>query len=168
MRNLATLAPLALILAACSPERPPIPIDRPEEREPEQATTGPATGSALQRKAELADLVVVATIERRLEEPGGVFYEAELREVLRTREGGGTHPRAVGTRIRLSSFLYRSGQGLATIGSLDELGRYLLFLSPAERPGEWLNLEDAAVYSLPEAQRSLDELRRLRDAERKG
>lgn len=154
---------LTLVLVACTPERPPIAIDPPSK-----AGTGSAAGGSLQKKAELAELVVVATIERRLEEPGGVFYLAEVREVLRSRPGAESHPRAPGTQLRVSSFLYRAGSELATIGQLEELGRYLLFLSPAEKPNEWLNLEDAAAYSLPEAQKSLDELRRLRDAERKG
>lgn len=162
------LRPAALLLAclvplACSPERPP-ERQAPAPASGAQSPGGPRRGAALRELADLAELVAVGTVEHRLQSAGGTSYEVLVREVLRQRPvtdaAAAAHPRKVGTRLKVSTFLFRSGQQPGVIGPLDELGRYLLFLSPAERAGEWLHLADPALYPLPEAQPALDELRR--------
>lgn len=154
-----TLLPALLALCACANPPPP----RPAPASSPARGTGPAQGDALRELVELSELVAVGTVERRLDEAGGTVYEVLVREVLRRRPADGeadSHPRKVGTRLRVSSFLFRPARPPASIRPLEELSRYVLFLSPAERAGEWLHLADPAAYRLPEAQPTLEELRR--------
>lgn len=164
MLRSAALLLACLLNLACSPERPPERSAPPPASGTAPQGGAPRGGAALKELADLAELVVVGTVEHRLVSAGGTSYEVLVREVLRQRpvtdEAAAAHPRQVGTRLKVSTFLFRSGRQPGVIGPLDELGRYLLFLSPAERPGEWLHLADPAQYPLPEAQPALDDLRR--------
>lgn len=154
------LLPTLLLLVACADAPPP---RRPASAAP-RADASAREGADRERLRELvglSELVAVGTVERRLDEAGGTVYEVLVRELLRAGPGpGASHPHRVGTRIRVNSFLFRPGRPASAIRPLEELSRYLLFLSPAERPGEWLHLADPGEYRLPEAQATLDELRR--------
>lgn len=149
-----SLAWICLLLAACSPVRPPERGTRPRAAEDTDALT---------ELVELSQLVAVGQVEVRKVEPNGVFYQVRLREVLvgdrLPPAEAATHPDDEGTEIRLTSFLYRPGQPAAGIADLDELARYILFLAPTERPGEWLNLTDPNAYVLPAARETLERLR---------
>jgi hypothetical protein len=127
-------------------------------------------GRALLDQAELAELVVVGSVRKKHDEPGGVVYEVRIDEVLRAPlEGGVTdglvHPHAVGELIRVSAFWFQDRGPSSQIGPVEELSRYMFFLAPAEAAGEWFNLQDAAIYGMPEAQESRDALRAVRDRE---
>ena len=107
-------------------------------------------------------------MEQEINEPRGLYYQVRIQEILAqspTAERHGEHPVAKGGVVKVSAFLFRAGRPMATIGPLTELSRYLFFLSPAEVPGEWLHLDDASGYMLPEAQPTLNSLRELKRAE---
>ena len=148
-----SLVVLCLLLAACSPVRPP-------ER---SAQPRPNDGGGLTELVELSQLVAVGQVEVRKVEPSGVFYQVRLREVLvgdrLTAAEAATHPDDEGAALRVTSFLYRPGQPAAAIAELEELARYVFFLTPTERPGEWLNLADPSDYVLPAARETVERLR---------
>jgi len=124
----------------------------------------PAEGDALRELARLSELVAVGEVSRRLERPEGVSYVVEVREVLVRKEAvssAETHPAAHGAELKVTQFLYRPGRPMTSIGPLLELSRYLFFLAPADDPGEWLNLDDPALYPLPAAQETREQLRAL-------
>lgn len=123
----------------------------------------------LRRLRELAEVVIVGTVESYDDAPSGRTYTVRVSEVLSRQasvdERKATHPVGEGETIKVSTFLFRDVSQSAEIGPLEELARYLFFLSPTEDAGEWLNLEDPASLRLPVAQPTLDALRGLRDRE---
>lgn len=156
---------ISLALLGCAgPERAPGP----------RAGTAPSTAQRapskdeLRRLRELAEIVVVGTVETYDDPQTGRIYTVRVNEVLSRHPDvearAETHPVKEGDAIKVAAFLFRPGAGSAEVGVLDELSRYVFFLSPTEDAGEWLNLEDAAAHRLPEAQATLDTLRLLRDA----
>jgi hypothetical protein len=165
----ALVAPLAL--AGCEEPAPRGAAGQPAARAPSSPQKAPSRDE-LRRLRELADAVVVGSVESADDTPSGVRYTVRVTEVLATHPGledrAATHPMAEGTTIVVKAFLYRQGQEGGEVGRLDELSRYLFFLSPADDAGQWLNLEDAAAYRLPEAQPTLEALRSLRDAPQGG
>lgn len=165
---LRVAAPLALALltlgAGCAGERPYQP--------PPPTTSTPGelkkpTDGELRRMRELSEVVLVGQVERRDDAPEGLTYVVRSVEVLHTSatvHDRTRHPHLVGAELAVGDFLYRPGGPNGTIGPLRELSRYLFFLSPAEKDGRWLSLEDPAGLPLPEAQETLDRLRALRGA----
>lgn len=159
--------PLLALVALVGPSGCSDPAPRPA-REGSAPPAAPGTlrqpgEDELRQLLELSELVVVGAVETELDEPGGVFYRVRVQEVLHegaTVRGAEDHPHQPGTVLRVSAFRFQQGgRGPGEIGALNELSRYLFFLSPTEKPGEWLNLDDAAGYPLPEAQPTLDALR---------
>jgi hypothetical protein len=145
---------MTLLLIACSPVRPP---------ERNHGPARPSDTSELKELVDLSQLVVVGAVEVRKEEPGGTYYQVLLQEVLvggRLSEAESrSHPAEPGAELRVTSFLYRPGEPAAAIRELRELSRYVFFLTPTERPGEWLNLTDPGAYALPGAQETVEQLR---------
>lgn len=163
-RLLAAVAPL-LLAVGCSAPLPDEPVGpRPPARSP--GGLRQPDDAELRDLLRLSEVVVLGEVEERLSEPRGVFYRVRVREVLHQSEsaalGRDTHPCSAGSELRASSFWYRPGRQMAEIGELRELSRYLLFLSPGEAAGEWLHLDDAAGYPLPECQPTVDRLKALR------
>lgn len=164
MRHLLSLIFLIATVGCAGPTREPAPRG---ESAPSTAQREPSKDE-LRRLRGLAEVVVVGTVESYDDPQTGRIYTVRLNEVLsrhpdleaRTE----THPVKEGEAIKVAAFLFRPGAGNGEVGPLDELSRYLFFLSPTEDAGEWLNLEDAAAHRLPEAQATLDALRELRDA----
>lgn len=159
---------LALLVApGCAGERP---RQQPSSSDPARPgeVRAPST-EELKRLRRTSEAIVVGQVGRREEGPTGVTYAVRVVEVLHASptlgERAASHPCAVDAELAVGDFLFRDGSGGqgGTIGPLRELSRYVLFLSPAEADGRWLNLEDAAGYPLPEAQATLDALRALRD-----
>lgn len=163
---LRVAAPLALSLlalgAGCAGERPYQP--------PPPTTSTPGelkkpTDGELRRMRELSEVVLVGQVERRDDAPEGLTYVVRSVEVLHasaTVHDRPRHPHLVGAELAIGDFLYRPDGPNGTIGPLRELSRYLFFLSPAQKDGRWLSLEDPAGLPLPEAQETLDRLRALR------
>ncbi len=163
---LRVAAPLALALLAlgsgCAGERPyqPPPTTSSTPGELKKPTDG-----ELRRMRELSEVVIVGQVERRDDAPEGLTYVVRSVELLHasdTVHDRTRHPHLVGAELGVGDFLFRPGGPNGTIGPLRELSRYLFFLSPAEKDGRWLNLEDPAGLPLPEAQETLDRLRVLR------
>jgi len=164
MRTHIVLLLISLGLAGCSgPERSPGPRG---ETAPSTAQRQPSKDE-LRRLRELAEIVVVGTVESFDDPQTGRIYSVRVNEVLSRHPGvearAETHPVKEGEAVKVTAFLFRPGSGKSEVGALDEVSRYVFFLSPTEDPGEWLNLEDAAAHRLPEAQATLDTLRTLRD-----
>jgi len=166
MNPKAALLPPLVALLACTPEprQPysPPPLHRSEtgQREPD--------ADELRRLRDTAEVVVVGKVEQEIDEPRGLYYQVRIQEILaqsHTASSHPDHPYSQGAVIKVSSFLFRQARPMATIGRLEELSRYLFFLSPATATGEWLNLDDSSGYMLPEAQPTLDSLRELKRAE---
>lgn len=163
MRHLLSLIFLGLVGCA-GPDHSPGPR---REGAPSTAQREPSKDELRQLRG-LAEIVVVGTVESYDDPQTGRIYTVRLTEVLSRHpdvEGRAeTHPVKEGEAIKVAAFLFRPGAGSGEVGPLDELSRYVFFLSPTEDAGEWLNLEDAAAHRLPEAQATLDTLRALRDA----
>jgi hypothetical protein len=127
------------------------------------------TPDELRRLRRLAEVVVVGTVDSYDDAPAGRTYTVRVSEVLSRQasldERKATHPVGEGEVVKVSTFLFRDVSQSAEIGPLEELSRYVFFLSPTEDAGEWLNLEDPASLRLPEAQATLDALRGLRARE---
>lgn len=156
MRVAVTVALVLLLGCASEPARQrPAPANEPSKAE-------------LERVRGLAEVVLVGEVDRAEEGPEGRFYVVRVTEVLKAtpsaQAAATTHPHAVDTTLQVGDYLFR-GQGAqgGTIGRLEELTRYIFFLSPAEPANRWLNLHDAAALPLPEAQKTLDALRAKRD-----
>lgn len=163
MRNSLLVLSIILGLAGChGPER--APRARGDEA-PSTAQREPSKDE-LRRLRELAEIVIVGTVESYDDPQTGRIYTVRLNELLSRHPDvearSETHPVKEGEAIKVAAFLFR-GTGNTEVGQLDELSRYVFFLSPTEDAGEWLNLEDAAAFRLPEAQATLDTLRVLRD-----
>ena len=164
-RILATALLASLALTGCAgpeagePDRPAAP--KTPQREP--------TAEELRRLRQLAEVVVVGSVESYDDAPTGRVYVVRVSEVLSRQasldERKATHPLAEGEAVKVTTFLFRDVSQSAEIGPLEELTRYVFFLSPTEDAGEWLNLEDPASLRLPEAQPTLDALRGLRARE---
>lgn len=125
------------------------------------------TAAELRRLRELAETVVVGAVESYDDTPSGRTYVVRVNEVLSRKasldERAATHPLVQGQTVKVSTFLFRDTGEAAELGPLQELARYVFFLSPTQDAGEWLNLEDAASLRLPDAQPTLDALRALRE-----
>ncbi|MBX3470866.1 MAG: hypothetical protein KF878_28705 [Planctomycetes bacterium] len=164
-RTTLAAALLAAALAGCA--GPSAGRDADGRRGPPSATARRLTGDELRRARDLAEVVVVGTVTSYDDRPAGRLYTVRVEEVLARQstlaERAATHPMGEGEVLQVSAFLFRSGGGGGEVGALEELSRYVFFLSPTDDAGEWLNLEDAAALRLPGAQATLDELRVLRE-----
>ncbi len=160
--------PLAFLLASgalgCAGGDPGAGPARPADRVA-APRRGPPTQAELERLLRMAEAVVVATVEGREETQQGVRYRLRPGSVVRRAptpaEQDLTHPIAEGEPLEAASFLFRPGQPGAEIGRLDELSRYVFFLSPTDVPGRWLHLDDPAAYRLPDAEATLEQLRAI-------
>lgn len=127
------------------------------------------TADELRRLRRLAEVVVVGTVESFDDQPTGRVYTVRVSEVLSRQasldERKATHPLGEGATVKVTTFLFRDVSQSDEVGPLEELTRYIFFLSPTEDAGEWLNLEDPASLRLPGAQPTLDALRGLRARE---
>lgn len=163
-RTTLAAAILAAALAGCAA---PAGRDADGRREATSATARRLTGDELRRARDLAEVVLVGTVTSYDDRPAGRLYTVRVEEVLARQstlaERAATHPMGEGEVLQVSAFLFRSGGGGGEVGALEELSRYVFFLSPTDDAGEWLNLEDAAALRLPGAQATLDELRVLRE-----
>lgn len=170
MRRTHALA-FALALSSLAPAGCAGPDEVGGDGRPSVATTPQRepTPEELRRLRRLAEVVVVGTVETYDDQPTGRVYAVRVSEVLSRQasldERKATHPLGEGTTLKVSTFLFRDVSQSDEIGPLEEMTRYIFFLSPTEDPGEWLNLEDPASLRLPEAQATLDALRGLRARE---
>ncbi len=154
---------LTLPLGCSNPDGKP--YTPPEMPETTSALREP-TAAELAKLVDLAEVVVRGIVQERKAAPEGVSYVVEVQEVLHETASSKANPgfpHAEGREIRISAFLFKSGQAQSQIGVLKEPNRYLFFLTPMERDGWWLNLDDAAAFPLPEADKTLRDLRDLRD-----
>ncbi|MCO5167121.1 MAG: hypothetical protein M9894_12285 [Planctomycetes bacterium] len=161
--RLASALILAALAAACAGP----PADRGADRGRSSTAARALTGEELRRARDLAEVVVVGTVTTYEDRPAGRTYTVRVEEVLSRQpsveERAATHPVGEGEPLQVTAFLFRPASGGGEIGPLEELSRYVFFLSPTDDAGEWLNLEDAAALRLPGAQPVLDELRVLRE-----
>jgi hypothetical protein len=158
---------LGLVPAGCAHERP----RTDPTRGPSQETAGevPPT-TELRRLFGLSEAVFVGQVDTIDEGDGGTTYRVRPVEVLKApadaMSATSTHPVDPAGALLIAEFLFRGeNQPPTAIGHLAELSRYIFFVSRKERPGEWLNLADAAALRLPEAQPTLEDLRQRKRAE---
>lgn len=116
--------------------------------------------------ARLARAVIVGRVVETEVRPGGRRFTVEVEGVVASdpaddpdAERDGVPALAEGDRLAVSAFVFAAGRS-AEVGELEETARYLFFLAPSDRRGEWLNLADPAGYRLPGARGVVDRLRR--------
>lgn len=156
---------LVLSLTLGCSNTPGRPYTSPEIPERTSGLREP-TDAELAELVELAEVVVRGIVQERKSAPEGVNYVVEVQEVLHetaAAKANVSFPHGEGQEIRISAFFFKPGHSMAQIGVLKEPNRYLFFLTPMERDGWWLNLDDAAAYPLPDADKTLRALRALRD-----
>jgi hypothetical protein len=161
----SVLAVLGLGPVGCAPERA---RDRSATTTPESGDVPPTT--ELRRLYGLAEAVFVGQVDTVDEGDGGTIYRVRPVEVIKAppdaMSASATHPVDPAGELLVSDFLFRGESAPSgEIGHLAELSRYVFFVSRKERPGEWLNLADAATLRLPEAQPTLEDLRARKKAD---
>jgi hypothetical protein len=159
---------ILLLLAGCSTPRGE-PYTGPTTLNPTEGVLREPSDEEIEELVELAELVLVGRVGERKEDPAGVTYRVEVVEILHetpAARANEAYPHAVGSEITVSSFLYRPGEAMRRLRRLKEPNRYIFWLSPMEREGAWLNLDDAAGYPLPDADGTLRKLRTRWEAAR--
>jgi hypothetical protein len=167
MRTASLALLLCLALGACASEGNDLSRgDRSGSSTPQRQPTK----DQLKSLWGLADAIVVGTVESVEDMQTGRVYKVRVTEVLSRNASldarKETHPVQEGAVLSLSPFLFK-GDGTAgeptEIGALEDMSRYIFWLSPMDEAGKWLNLEDSAAHRFPEAQPTLDQLRTMRD-----
>jgi hypothetical protein len=171
LRHLLSL--LLLALCGCSPSGyVPRDTDGGDDGSGERASAlRKPSLDELRGLRKLATAIVIGVVDERVETKGQVSYRVRVREILSKRPGLASGPAfevAPDKTLKVDAFLFReeANADQNEIGRLGELDRYVFFLAARpEKPGEWFNLDDAAGYPLPEAQETVERLRKLAETE---
>ncbi|MCA8924841.1 MAG: hypothetical protein KDD82_23725 [Planctomycetes bacterium] len=160
LRFCSLAALVAFGLCACSA---PPPQQNPG---PSTAREGALSQTELLRRARLAEVVIVGSVEKRFDEAEGTRYRVRVTDLLsrsQTAADQTQHPHENDTQIEVTDQLFvPQGQELV-IGGLEPFVNYVFVLVPGYAPNRWLNLVDPSQYPFPGARELSEELRGVHD-----
>jgi len=158
--TLLTLLTVTGLCCGCSAPKPRV------NPGPSSANEGELETAEIKRRARQAEVVLVGSVERVLDEPEGTRYRVRVIDLLsrsQTAADQEAHPHELDAQIEVADQLFVAGAQDLRIGGLEPFVNYVFLLVPSHAPNRWVNLIDPSGYPFPGARELAEDLRSVHD-----